>query len=85
MPKPTDNSATKPLKDSFSQTWDAEVEIMLTTINSMLKDFRGDKKKWALQYNGHELFPIASGVLNGRIKNSGLKDAVASFLSKRNK
>jgi hypothetical protein len=62
---------------------DAEVEIMMATINGMLKSFRGDKKKWALQFNGHELFSIASGVLSGRIKNSGLKDSIKTYLAKK--
>lgn len=83
MTKPEETS--NPLQESFMTVQDAEVEIMMATINGMLKSFRGDKKKWALQYNGHELFSIASGVLSGRIKNSGLKDAIAKFLSKRNK
>jgi hypothetical protein len=83
MTKP--EATSKPLQVSSMPVRDDEVEIMMATINGMLKSFRGDKKKWALQYNGHELFSIASGVLNGRIKNSGLKDAIASFLSKRNK
>jgi hypothetical protein len=85
MPKPLDDSSTKPLQALSTQTLDAEIEIMLATINGMLKSFRGDKKKWALQYNGHELFSIASGVLNGRIKSSELKDAITSFVSKKNR
>jgi hypothetical protein len=71
MTKP--EATSKPLQESSMSVRDAEVEIMMATINGMLKSFRGDKKKWALQHNGHELFSIASGVLNGRIKNSGLK------------
>ena len=83
LPKAAIGSPAKAMQETSLTVTDAEVEIMLATINGMLKSFRGDKKKWALQFNGHELFSIASGVLNGRIKNSELKDAIASFLARK--
>jgi hypothetical protein len=85
LTKPAITAPSKAMQETSLTVTNAEVEIMMATINGMLKSFRGDKKKWALQFNGHELFSIASGVLNGRIKNSELKDAVASFLARKNK
>lgn len=82
MPKQV--STSKPVQESSMPVRDVEVEIMLASINGMLKSFRGDKKKWAGQFKDHELFFIASSVLNGKIKNSKIKEAIISYFNKKN-
>ncbi|RAR73736.1 hypothetical protein [Flavobacterium aciduliphilum] len=61
-----------------------EIDILLTTINGILKSYRGDKKKWAMQFKGHELFFIASGVINGKIKNNEIRGKISKYLLKKN-
>ena len=61
----------------------AEIDLMVTTINVILKSYKGDKKKWVMQYKSHELFPIASAVLNGKIRNSEIKDSIISLRNKK--
>ena len=75
---PKSNSST----DAISEL---EVQVMINTVNGMLKSFRGDRKKWALQYKDHELFYIVSGILNGKIRNNEMKSAVVRHLQKTKK
>jgi hypothetical protein len=58
----------------------AEVDISISMVNVLLKSYKGDRKKWAVQFKDNELFPIAAKIISGKLKNNELKDEIKKFL-----
>jgi hypothetical protein len=65
-----------------------EIDKMVTKVNDMLTNYKKmgqDRKKWAIRYRGNDdeqaaLFKIASSVIDGKIRNSEIKDKVSDFV-----